>query len=401
MDNIVPILSVVLSALSAMLALPVLVLSIQILCSLRRESASSMPASAQRPRAAVLMPAHNESGGIAAALATVVPQLQPGDRVLVVADNCTDDTAEVAAAAGAQVVQRHDASQRGKGYALDFGVRHLAGDAPEVLVIVDADCALAAGALDRLVRQCAWSGRPVQALYLMRSPPQAGLKTRIAEFAWIVRNHVRPLGFLRLRLPCQLMGTGMAFPWPQISAAPLASGHLVEDMQLGLDLASAGAPPLFDPHAAVTSTFPSEPDGAQAQRTRWEHGHLGVIASVGPRMMWRGLVHAQPLLVAMVLDLCVPPLASLVLLHLAWLVLTTLFGLASGAWTPWLVAGGSLVLLGAAIVLAWSRFARHVVSLRDLFGVPAYLLAKVPVYAKLFGKRQIEWVRTKRDDKSH
>jgi hypothetical protein len=42
-----------------------------------------------------------------------------------------------------------------------------------------------------------------------------------------------------------LMGTGMAFVWPQLAGAPLASGHLVEDMQLGLDLAAAGAPPRF------------------------------------------------------------------------------------------------------------------------------------------------------------
>ena len=52
----------------------------------------------------------------------------------------------------------------------------------------------------------------LQALDLMRSPEGAGLKTRIAEFAWVVKNQVRPLGYHHLGLPCQLMGTGMAFP---------------------------------------------------------------------------------------------------------------------------------------------------------------------------------------------
>jgi cellulose synthase/poly-beta-1,6-N-acetylglucosamine synthase-like glycosyltransferase len=398
--DILSVIGVVLTIVSLLLLVPVTVLVVQVLASLWPARTGS-PAGAVRPRLAVLMPAHNESAGIAAALATVVSQLGEGDRVLVVADNCSDDTAGVAAAAGGEVIVREDRVRRGKGYALDFGVRHLAADPPEVLVIVDADCAVGPDALDRLARRCRESGRPVQALYLMRSPPQAGLKTRIAEFAWTVRNHARPLGFARLGLPCQLMGTGMAFPWALISAAPLASGHLVEDLQLGLDLASAGAAPLFCPEALVTSSFPSQTEGMTAQRTRWEHGHLSVIASVGPRLIWRAVTRGQASLAAMALDLCVPPLASLVLMHLVWLV-------ASGAWaafgagsTALLVTVCSLLLLSGGVMLAWWRYARHIVSLTELLGAPAYVISKIPVYAKLFGKRQMEWVRTKRDDKSN
>src|SRR5262249_28274109 len=148
------------------------------------------------------------------------PQLAPGDRVLVVADNCADDTAAVAAAAGAEVVQRRDPMCRGKGYALDFGVRHLAQDPPDVVIVVDADCAVAPGALARLASECSAGGRPVQALYLMHAPPGAGLRTRIAAFAWIVKNKVRPLGGQRAGWPCLLMGTGMAFGWMQLAGAP-------------------------------------------------------------------------------------------------------------------------------------------------------------------------------------
>src|SRR5205085_6347229 len=94
-------------------------------------SRAAAPGASRRPRVAVLMPAHNEAAGIAASLATVTPQLVAGDRLLVVADNCVDDTAAVAAAAGAEVVQRRDTTRRGKGYALGFGLRHLAPDPPE------------------------------------------------------------------------------------------------------------------------------------------------------------------------------------------------------------------------------------------------------------------------------
>jgi cellulose synthase/poly-beta-1,6-N-acetylglucosamine synthase-like glycosyltransferase len=346
----------------------------------------------------VLVPAHDEAIGIAASLATVVPQLAPGDRLLVVADNCSDDTASIAAAAGAEAIRRSDPERRGKGYALDFGVRHLEADAPEVVVIVDADCVLHEASLDRLAAACIASGRPTQALYLMRSPAGAALSTRISEFAWVVRNHVRPLGALRLGIPCQLMGTGMAFPWPVIARAPLASGHLVEDMCLGLDLAGGGTPPIFCPDALVTSSFAAKADGLASQRTRWEHGHLGVIVERAPRALWQAMRAGDAAFAAMVLDLCVPPLASLVL----FLVAGGLAGLVvlafGGEAAPLCVFALALMLVSIGVAVAWRRVGREIVSLRDLAGVPGYVLSKLPMYWRALRGRQASWVRTDRDD---
>ena len=56
---------------------------------------------------------------------------EANDRLLVIADNCEDDTAIVAATAGAEVIERHDLARRGKGYALESGLRHLGSAAPE------------------------------------------------------------------------------------------------------------------------------------------------------------------------------------------------------------------------------------------------------------------------------
>lgn len=388
-----------LTAVMLLLLVPVIVLFAQVLLAAGDRPAA--PAPARRPRVAVLMPAHDEAAGIAASLGTLTPQLEPADRLLVVADNCSDDTAQVAAAAGAEVAVRTDAQRRGKGYALAFGVEQLAADAPEVVLIVDADCVVQPGAVDRLARECLAHQRPVQALYLMQSPPGAGLRTRTAEFAWIVKNLVRPLGWHRMGWPCQLMGTGMAFPWALIRSAPLASGHLVEDLQLGLDLAAAGAPPLFSPEACVTSVFPAQPAGVVAQRTRWEHGHLGVIATQAPRLLKLAVLGGRRALGAMVLDLCVPPLAALVLMLLGVLALGALLVLAGGNAVTLVLAAAGGGLLTTAVLLAWAGHARHVVSLRELLGAPLYVLGKLPIYARLFGRRQVEWVRTKRDDKSH
>src|SRR5205814_9716062 len=107
-------LSAVLVVAALLLLVPVLVLALQVVCAVAGHRRAEAPASGVRPRLAVLVPAHNEAAGIAAALATMTAQLQPGDRLLVVADNCSDDTARVAAVAGAEVAERHDLQRRGK-----------------------------------------------------------------------------------------------------------------------------------------------------------------------------------------------------------------------------------------------------------------------------------------------
>src|SRR5215831_6708425 len=93
-------------------------------------------------RTAVLIPAHNEGAGILPTIRDVQAQLGPHDRILVVADNCTDDTAAIVQGAGVEVIVRADPARRGKGYALEFGVRHLSLNPPDVVVIMDADCRL-------------------------------------------------------------------------------------------------------------------------------------------------------------------------------------------------------------------------------------------------------------------
>ncbi len=273
------------------LAIPVIAFFLEIIAAVavsRQRTAVDGRRDGRTP-IAVLVPAHNESIGILPTLTDIKRQLLPGDRVLVVADNCSDDTAAVASAAGAQVIERRDAERVGKGYALDFGVRHFSSDPPAIIIFVDADCGLAANSIDHLVRACTASGRPVQAQYLMVSPKNAGINSRVAEFAWRVKNWMRPLGLSHLGLPCQLMGTGMAFPWHVIRSADLAQGLIVEDLQLGLDLAKAGHAPIFCPFARVTSEFASSAAGVATQRARWEHGHIQTILKMVPALLWQSI----------------------------------------------------------------------------------------------------------------
>jgi cellulose synthase/poly-beta-1,6-N-acetylglucosamine synthase-like glycosyltransferase len=396
-------------AVHGLLALPVVLVWLQTLLARNparhaltdqattTDKSSQVAAAAARGAIAVLIPAHNESSGLLPALASLRPQLTAADRIVVVADNCSDDTAAVAHAAGAEVIERFNATQRGKGYALDFGMKHLATQPPALVLMCDADCLMHEGSVAQLATTVTQHQQPAQALYLMTAPPGAGMQQRFAEFAWRMKNQARPMGALAMGAPCQLMGTGMMFPWHAISAVPLASGHIVEDMQMGVDLALNGHVPRFEPNALVTSRFPDSSDGAKSQRARWEHGHMATLLHAGPQLLGAGLTRGRISLLAMGLDLMVPPLALLLMLLMGLFAADLVLWLLVG-WQASLIVGAVLLgLLAGAVLLAWARFGAGTITGRELLTAPFYALRKIPLYLAFFVKRQTEWVRAKRD----
>lgn len=350
------------------------------------------------PSTVVLMPAHDEAEIIESMVSQALQALPAGGRLLVVADNCTDDTAARARAAGAEVLERFDLQSRGKGYALAHGVSHLSQAPPDVVLVMDADCVAAPGSLAAIATTAHRLGTPVQAMYDMLAPPGAGLMQRMAAFAWDFRTHLRAEGYRRLGLPCQLMGSGMAFPWPLLQQVNLATGHIVEDLKLGLDCAQVGKPPYFLPSALVSSSFPSNDQGTQSQRKRWEHGHLSMVASQAPGLLWRALTRRNGGLLALTLDMCIPPLALLVLLLVAQAACTALLAWFGLIWH--MVATLSvftLFLLTLTVLVGWWKAGRRWISLRELMSVPWYILRKLPVYLGFLTRRQGTWIRTRRD----
>lgn len=350
-----------------------------------------------QPKVTVLIPAHNEELGIQATIEPLLPQLKTNDKIVVIADNCTDKTAEIARQTGVTVLERHSLDKRGKGYALDYGLKFLAENPPEVVVMVDADCRVEPGTIEQITQKAIATQRPVQALYLMEIPEQPTPKDSISALAFLVKNQVRPQGLERLNFSCALTGTGMAFPWSILRQVSVASGNIVEDMQLGVDLAIAGHPPLYCPQGRVTGILPQQQQAATKQRTRWEHGHLQTIQTQVPRLLKASLEQKRLDLFVMALDLFVPPLSLLVML---WLVLTTIaiiagiFGL---SWLPALfsaIAGGLMLI---AILAAWAKYGRERISGLTLLSVPLYILWKIPLYFGFLVQREKEWVRTERD----
>lgn len=345
---------------------------------------------------AVIVPAHDEEHGVAETVRHLSGQMQRNQRLIVIADNCTDRTADEAGKAGAEVWTRSDFERRGKGYAISFALNRLASRPPDVVIVLDADCRIADGGLDRLAEAAKTFGRPVQARYLLNAPRPAESLASVSALALLVRNLVRPLAMLRLGMPCHLTGSGMAFPWDQIRSTPHQHG-LVEDLVMGLELSIAGHPPRFAPHVVVESELPAGKAAAASQRRRWEHGQLSTLVTYGPRLLREAFRQRRPDLAALAADLVVPPLALLVILLFAAGLVTGPAILAGVTITPLVIIMSAIALVTVATGLAWARFGRALVPASSLLMAPAYLLWKLPMYAAFFlRRRETEWIRTPR-----
>lgn len=388
--------NIVLFALAFFLLVPTAVLFIECSAAFLRRGNETSDTEGLRPKIAVLVPAHNEELGISETLETLIPQLAEQDSIVVIADNCSDKTATIARKFGVTAIERIDPERRGKGYALDYGVRYLEADPPQVVVIIDADCIVEQGTIERIARQANEIGRPIQALYLMEKPAKPSPKDAISALAFRVKNLVRPSGLKQLGLPCLLTGTGMAFPWLVIRDAKLASGNIVEDMQLTFDLALAGYSTVFCSEAKVTGRLPKQKEAAKSQRTRWEHGHLQTMLTQVPRLLKASVQQKRFDLLALALELCVPPLSLLVMIWVVVMGAALLARPLGVSWIPTIFLAIEGILILISIVGSWAKFARDNIPVLVLLAVPFYLLWKIPLYFAFLVRRQIDWIRTGR-----
>jgi cellulose synthase/poly-beta-1,6-N-acetylglucosamine synthase-like glycosyltransferase len=392
---IITILTIALSLVTLLVLLPCCTLLWEVVWA--GQGKTMLPPFSENVKLAVLMPAHDEAQGIVATLQGLGQALRLQDQILVVADNCSDDTAVLARRAGATVVERFSTDQRGKGYALDYGLQQLSSDPPDVVILMDADCTCQPQTLLHLASYAVATQRPVQANYLIEQPPATSLKGFISAFAIKVKNFVRPLGLQRLGCPCLLTGTGIALPWSAATAVTIASGHIAEDMKWGLDLALAGYPPTFLPTAQVLSRLPSQEAAATVQRTRWEHGHLQIMGEYLPRLLGQAWRQSRLDLLALALELGILPLSLLVMTWGALTLVTLVFALGTASWLPLGLAAWAGVALFTAVLLAWYRYGRSDLSWRQLVMIPVYILWKVPLYLAFLIRPEKRWVRTRRD----
>ncbi|HUD31041.1 MAG TPA: glycosyltransferase family 2 protein [Novosphingobium sp.] len=385
-------------------AVPVLTLAAECLAGSRR--ADQTP-SAPAPPFLVLMPAHDEAAGIEACARSVLAQLRPVDELVVIADNCSDDTADRARALGATVIERCEPELRGKGYALEFGRMFIAANRPaepgdaaaRAVLVVDADCRPGPAALPALAATATRRQAAVQAIFLFDAPPDTTGRpspiVRISSFAFLIKNLVRQQALDRLAGAALLHGSGMAFPRAMFLGMHWSHSSLVEDLEMGLDLLLAGHSVVVEPAARVVSS-PSSVEGTGSQRRRWEHGMMQTAGRYVPRLLARAV--ARPAnggwrLAMVALDLMVPPTVLLA----AWsLVALGLVLALAGPTLPLLVLVGAQAAAFCGIARAWWHQGRAVLPLRNLRDLPGYFLWKLPLLLQFVTRREREWTRTER-----
>lgn len=363
-------------------------------------AARRRPATAPRDdvRFDVIVPAHNEAEGLPATLRSLTTLDYPATRhrIIVVADNCSDNTADVARAFGVEVIERHDLSRRGKGFALELAFAQSRRDAfADAVIVVDADSTLSPGALRAFAAAFADGAVAAQGDYRVRNADETW-RTQLLEYAFTLHHTVRSLGRDRLGWSSGLRGNGMAFRLDTLERVPYAAFSVVEDIEYGLQLGVAGEAVRYVPDAEVLGDMPTAGDaGARAQRARWEEGRRTLRRQWSGRL-WRDLLAGRPLVGDLLADLLVPPLVSLGLLCVVGAVVSlAAIWLGAPGWSvaPWAVACGALVLY-ATQGLRLSRDPGA--TLRALLRLPVFVAWKIVGRRESAAARQGEWVRTAR-----
>lgn len=347
-----------------------------------------------RMRFAVVIPARDEEASIGGTLDALASLEHPRDlvEVIVVADNCTDGTAAVAARAGATVWTR-TGGDGGKGGALAWALGRLAA-APEVdaVVVVDADCTATPNLLTAIEARVRAGASVVQVAYLVGNPDASAVAAlRYASFALV--NLVRPLGKARLGLSAGLFGTGMAFQRELLSRHPWASRSLAEDQEQHLRLVAAGERVVFAPEARVVSAMPTTLRRSSSQQLRWDAGRPRLIRTWTPRLLAAGLRRRDVAQLHAALEPLVPPQALLLAANVAAVFLARRAGPVAGRVAAGNLAGQAVFVAGGLVL---SRAPATV--WRSLACAPALVAWKLALLVRLWsGRGPTHWVRTERE----
>lgn len=351
----------------------------------------------------IVVPAHNEEASIAEVVRGLAAVDYPAGlrRILVVADNCTDKTAEVAAEAGAVVLIRSDPERRGKGYALAFAFeRVLTESSADAVVVVDADTTVSTNILVEFERRFQRGADAVQAEYTVRNPG-ASWRTRLMVIALAIFHLLRSLARERLGLSAGLRGNGMGFSRGLLRRAPYEAYSLVEDVEYGLRLGELGCRVEFVPEAKVFGEMVAKERASRSQRARWEGGRAKLARTRGPALLAAGLAKKSPLLVDLAMDLVIPPLATLTLATIAGAAAALWVGSALGH--PAIVAGpwlASAALLAFYVLRGWALSGVGLRGLLDLCWTPVYVLWKIGLWIRGSRSKDGAWVRTARANTS-
>lgn len=353
-------------------------------------------------RWAIVVPAHDEETGISDTVRSLLATDYPADLrdVVVVADNCTDRTAVVAAEAGARVLERQDERRRGKGYALRFAFdRLLEEGTTEAIAVVDADTLVSPNLLRAFAARLTADAAALQAHYGVRNA-DASWRTRLLAIAFEAFHGVRSRARERLGLSCGLRGNGMAFRADVLREVPHEAFSIVEDLEYGIQLAHAGHRVRYVEEARVLGLMAETESASRSQRQRWEGGRRGMAKRHVRRLLDRAWRERSLVFLDLALDLLVPPVATVAAASVLGLLAVVLAHAAGGEprLSPWLW-GGSAALVALYVLSGWALSGLGLRGLRDLTAAPAYVAWKLVLGLRRSPGRG-GWVRTERSRKT-
>lgn len=354
-------------------------------------------AAGPKTRFRIVVPAHDEAAGIAATVEDLRSLDYPNDLfdVMVVADNCTDDTAARAREAGADVLERNDDTLRGKGYALKYAFEQLPG-AVDAAVVIDADTVASKNLLRAFAARLEAGAHAVQADYAVRNA-QAAWRTRLMAIAFGAFHIVRSRARERLGVSVGLRGNGMCFSTAVLRRVPHEAFSIVEDVEYGIRLGEAGYRVFYADEAHVYGEMVTSAKAARSQRERWEGGRMALVRRHAGRLLTSGLA-GNGVLLDLAADILVPPLSRIVGAAGVGLALAVAGGWATGDFAASRAAfAAALVGIGAYVLRGWMVSGTGLRGLADLALAPWYMAWKLTLSRRGKARTDAEWIRTTRE----
>lgn len=261
-----------------------------IILSLRQKKNVSEENRKNKHTFAIVMPAHNEEDTLSLALDSCASLDYPKNmyEVFVIADNCTDETEDVANSYGVNVLTRKDEINRGKGFALTWAFEQILPKEHDAIIILDADCKLDRHAL-RAFDVCLENGEKVlQSKYVVSNPDESPI-SYVSAVGNLIENDLFYWPKSELGLSVFLRGTGMVFAREILETYPWAAHSIVEDAEYSITLLRNGIRVVFLDDVAVASEFPANEEQLKVQRTRWASGNLTFGKYEAIKLMWQGI----------------------------------------------------------------------------------------------------------------
>lgn len=348
---------------------------------------------------AILIPAHNEEALLGHLLESLSGLTYPKElyTVYVVADNCTDATAQLARATGwVHVYERFNNIKRGKGYALQWLLQKLEEDQLiyDAYIILDADAEVVPTFLQSMAKELARGAQALQAQStVLNASESPGTALRWA--ALTLTGHVRSLGRSGLGASSNLFGTGMCLSRTLLMRYPWQAFTVGEDYQYYLTLVLHGERVHYVPEAVVRTHMPPTFAQMRTQDIRWESwGQEHSKAHIALKLLQAGLKSRSFVPIEALVELLTPPFSFLI----GYCTLTLLASL--------LVRARNALLLGLLLLAGLSGYVGTGLYLsrpprmlyKALFYAPGFMIWKVWVYLVLSRskKHTREWTRTSR-----